>query len=54
MINDIVSTAIGSVMPYLAPIVFLIGAFTVSDRLRDLIVNAFTKAAYGTKRRGNY
>lgn len=53
MIQDIVSTAFAQVMPYLAPTIFIVGAITISDRLRDLVVGAFTRSA-GTKRRDDY
>lgn len=40
MVQSIISTALTGIMPYLAPIVFIVGGVTFADQIRDLIVKA--------------
>lgn len=54
MIADMILVVVKGILPYLSPIVFIIGAVTVADRIRDLMVTAFNRSAYGSKRRGDY
>lgn len=54
MLQNIIQTTFSGIMPYLAPLIFIIGGVAVADRLRDLLVNAFNKSAYSSKRRGDY
>lgn len=54
MIQDMIVVVVKGIIPYLAPIIFIIGVVTVADRIRDLMVTAFNRSAYGSKRRGDY
>lgn len=53
MLTEVVQAAITLFLPYFTPIVFIIGAVIVADRLRDLITSSFLMSANGNGRRTN-
>lgn len=52
MINQVMQAAVTMFLPYFTPVIFLIGAIVVADKLRDMVVTSFVGAANG--RRSNY
>lgn len=52
MINEVLQAAVTMFLPYFAPVVFLIGAIVVADRLRDMVTTSFLSSANG--KRTNY
>lgn len=49
MIKIILELAVIKMLPYLAPLIFILSAFTVADRLIDLIRESFSGSS--TRRR---
>lgn len=52
MISVVFGEVFSKVFPYVAPVVFVISAFSVADRLIDLIRNAFSGGGEKTRRSG--
>lgn len=51
MTNIILEVALKDILPYIAPLIFILSAFAVGDHLIDFVRNAFIKSAYGKSRR---
>lgn len=45
MMAVLLDTVFTKMLPYIAPVIFILSAITVADNLRDLMVGAFTKSA---------
>ena len=52
--NDVMIEVLSTFLPYVSPIIFVLGAIAVSDRLREMLVNSFTQSAGDKKRRVDF
>ena len=53
MINQVLQAAVTMFLPYFTPVIFIIGAAAVADRLRDMVVTSFLGSSVND-RRSNY
>lgn len=41
MVNEVLTNVFAAIMIYLSPIVFMVGAFTVANKIIEIIKNSF-------------
>lgn len=51
MMAVLMDIAFSEILPYLIPTIFILGAITIADSMKDLIIGAFSQSASHKRRR---